>query len=79
VRTERFITSIFTDSKTLQEAFDIGYEEYFYSNDYCLVEWPQKVDELLPDKYIKVEAGDYRRFWSRTFTIYHDRSIVHGP
>jgi tRNA threonylcarbamoyladenosine biosynthesis protein TsaE len=41
--------------KNIQEAFDIGYEEYFYSGNYCLVEWPQKVEELLPEKYIKVE------------------------
>ncbi|MEJ5993863.1 tRNA (adenosine(37)-N6)-threonylcarbamoyltransferase complex ATPase subunit type 1 TsaE [Pedobacter sp. Du54] len=41
--------------KNLQEAFDIGYEEYFYSNTYCLVEWPTKVQELLPEKYVKVE------------------------
>lgn len=40
--------------KNLQEAYDIGYEEYFYSNNYCLVEWPQKVEELLPEQYIKV-------------------------
>ncbi len=41
--------------KNIQEAYDIGYEEYFYSNLYCLVEWPQKVEELLPDHYIKVK------------------------
>ncbi len=41
--------------KTLQEAFDMGYEEYFYSNNYCLLEWPQKVAELLPAEYIKVQ------------------------
>ena len=41
--------------KTIQEAYDIGYEEYFYSGDYCLVEWPSKVEELLPEKYIRVE------------------------
>lgn len=41
--------------KTLHEAYDIGYEEYFYSKHYCLVEWPQKVTELLPEQYIKVE------------------------
>ncbi|HTM98764.1 MAG TPA: tRNA (adenosine(37)-N6)-threonylcarbamoyltransferase complex ATPase subunit type 1 TsaE [Pedobacter sp.] len=43
--------------KNLQEAYDIGYEEYFYSGDYCLVEWPTKVEELLPEQYIKVEIG----------------------
>ncbi len=33
-----------------QEAFDFGYEEYFYSNNYCLVEWPSKIASLLPPK-----------------------------
>jgi len=41
--------------KNLQEAYDIGYEEYFYSSSYCLVEWPSKVEELLPEEYIKVQ------------------------
>jgi len=41
--------------KNLQEAYDIGYEEYFYSGNYCLIEWPQKVEELLPETYIKVQ------------------------
>ncbi|TKC12626.1 tRNA (adenosine(37)-N6)-threonylcarbamoyltransferase complex ATPase subunit type 1 TsaE [Pedobacter polaris] len=52
--------------KNLQEAYDIGYEEYFYSSEYCLVEWPTKVEELLPEKYIKVEieitSDEQRRF-----------------
>ena len=29
----------------LREAFDFGYEEYFYSGDLCLVEWPEKIDD----------------------------------
>lgn len=41
--------------KNLQEAYDIGYEEYFYSDNYCLVEWPSKVEELLPEEYVKVQ------------------------
>lgn len=40
--------------KNLQEAFDIGYEEYFYSDHICLIEWPEKVEELLPDHYVKI-------------------------
>lgn len=40
--------------KGLREAFDIGYEEYFYSGHYCLIEWPQKIEELLPERYLKV-------------------------
>jgi tRNA threonylcarbamoyladenosine biosynthesis protein TsaE len=43
--------------KTLQEAYDIGYEEYFYSGNFCFIEWPQKVAELLPYSYIKTEIA----------------------
>ncbi len=34
--------------KDEQEAFDLGYEEYFYSGHYCFVEWPEKIPSLLP-------------------------------
>lgn len=43
--------------KSLQEAYDIGYEEYFYSDNICLIEWPEKVAELLPHAYIKVSIS----------------------
>jgi tRNA threonylcarbamoyladenosine biosynthesis protein TsaE len=41
--------------KNLQEAYDIGYEEYFYSGNICFIEWPEKVADLLPDHYVKIE------------------------
>lgn len=41
--------------RNLQEAYDIGYEEYFYSGDYCFIEWPERVAELLPEHYLKIE------------------------
>ena len=46
--------------KSEQEAFDVGVEEYFYSGNYCFVEWPEKVSALLPDTYaeIKIEVVD---------------------
>lgn len=53
--------------KNLQEAYDIGYEEYFYSDNYCFIEWPQKVEQLLPEHYIKVELeikGENERVFS---------------
>ena len=40
--------------KNISEAYDIGYEDYFYSGNYCLVEWPQKVEDILPEFYIRV-------------------------
>ena len=36
------------------EAFDLGYEEYFYSGALCLVEWPEKIAELLPDDTLRL-------------------------
>lgn len=41
--------------KDIREAYDIGYEEYFYSGQRCLVEWPELVAEILPESYICVE------------------------
>ena len=37
-----------------EEAFDMGYEEYFYSDGLCLVEWSEKIEELLPDDVMTV-------------------------
>lgn len=53
---------------SINEAFDMGYEEYFYSGDLCLVEWPEKVEQLLPDDtmVIKIEILDEN---TRRFTI----------
>ena len=31
-----------------EEAFDIGVEEYLYSDHWCFIEWPEKVENLLP-------------------------------
>jgi tRNA threonylcarbamoyladenosine biosynthesis protein TsaE len=36
------------------EAYDMGYEEYFYSKAYCFIEWPERIQELLPLEYEKV-------------------------
>lgn len=41
--------------KNIQEAYDIGYEEYFYSGDRCLVEWPERIAALLPEHHLKVD------------------------
>lgn len=41
--------------KSEEEAFDLGYEEYFYSGRYCFIEWPQRIMNLLPETGIQVE------------------------
>jgi tRNA threonylcarbamoyladenosine biosynthesis protein TsaE len=38
----------------IQEAFDIGTEDYFAGNGLCLIEWPEKIAEILPEDHIKV-------------------------
>ena len=41
--------------KKQDEALDMGYEEYFYSGSYCFIEWPEKIPNLLPEHYIRVD------------------------
>lgn len=41
--------------KSLEEVFDIGYEDYFYGGNLCLLEWPELIDPLMPEHFIKVE------------------------
>lgn len=41
----------------LQEAYEIGLEEYFSGEGLCFVEWPEKIEELLPEDIIKVSIS----------------------
>ena len=52
----------------IEEVFDFGYEEYFYSGDLCLVEWPEKIEALIPEDamVVRIEVGDDE---SRVFEI----------
>ena len=40
--------------KKLEEVYDMGYEEYFYSGGLCFIEWPELVEGLLPEDTLKV-------------------------
>lgn len=40
--------------KDLNEAYDIGAEDYFFSGNVCLLEWPEIIEPLLPDHYLKI-------------------------
>ncbi len=40
--------------KKLEEAFDLGYEDYIYSGNYCLIEWPEMIEPLLPEGIVEV-------------------------
>lgn len=45
--------------KSVEEAIDIGVSEYFHSGYYCFIEWPQKIENILPDDLLLVNIeGD---------------------
>jgi len=41
--------------KNLKEACDLGCEDYFFSENYCFLEWPEPVESLLPEQFIKIK------------------------
>lgn len=40
--------------KSLEEVYNMGYEEYVYSDAFCFMEWPELIEELLPEETTKV-------------------------
>lgn len=46
----------------VEEVMDIGYEDYLYSGNYCLMEWPEKIEKLLPENivYVTIQNLDDR-------------------
>ena len=40
--------------KRLAEVYDMGYEDYFYGRGLCFIEWPELIEELLPEETVKV-------------------------
>ncbi len=44
--------------KEITEVLDIGYEDYFFGGDYCFIEWPEKGQELLPERCVLVRIEE---------------------
>lgn len=42
----------------IEEVFDFGYEEYFYSGNYCFIEWPEIAELILPENTLKVKIAE---------------------
>ena len=40
--------------KKLEEVYDMGYEDYFYSGALCFIEWPELIEDILPEDAVKV-------------------------
>ncbi|MBR5353245.1 MAG: tRNA (adenosine(37)-N6)-threonylcarbamoyltransferase complex ATPase subunit type 1 TsaE [Bacteroidales bacterium] len=58
--------------KSVEEAYDIGYEEYFYSGMYCFTEWTEKIEQLLPEHYVRVEMKETNGLRTLIATIVND-------
>ena len=58
--------------KSAEEAYDIGYEEYFYSGMYCFTEWTEKKEQLLPEHYVRVEMKETNGIRTLIATIVND-------
>nr|WP_290508200.1 tRNA (adenosine(37)-N6)-threonylcarbamoyltransferase complex ATPase subunit type 1 TsaE [Algoriphagus sp.] len=52
------------------EALDIGIEEYFYSGNYCWIEWPEKLGAYIPEHFLHVKI-EYQSPSSRKITLEH--------
>ena len=43
--------------KKLEEVYDMGYEDYLYSGALCFIEWPELIEDLLPEDAVRVDIG----------------------
>ena len=44
--------------KKIEEVYDMGYEDYFYSGNLCLIEWPELIEDLLPEDAVRVTIDE---------------------
>ena len=45
--------------KKLEEVYDMGYEDYFYSGSLCFIEWPELIEDLLPEDAVRVTITEH--------------------
>ena len=43
--------------RKLEEVYDIGYEDYFYSGSWCFLEWPEMIESLLPENVLRLKIS----------------------
>jgi tRNA threonylcarbamoyladenosine biosynthesis protein TsaE len=65
---ERIYHFDFYRIKKLEEVYDMGYEDYFYSGALCFIEWPERIEEVLPDDAVKVNMVE-REDGTREITV----------
>lgn len=45
--------------KSVTEFLDLGCEEYFYSDSYCFIEWPEKIEDFLPENHVPIYIEEF--------------------
>jgi tRNA threonylcarbamoyladenosine biosynthesis protein TsaE len=65
---ERIFHFDFYRIKKLEEVYDMGYEDYFYSGALCFIEWPELIEEVLPDDAVRVHIEEQPDGSRRVFT-----------
>jgi tRNA threonylcarbamoyladenosine biosynthesis protein TsaE len=58
---------------SIREAYDIGYEDFFFSGNLCFIEWPEKVEELLTDDVLRIKMEETES-GSRIIRLYDDNA-----
>jgi len=58
--------------KNESEAFDIGLDEYLNSGSLCLIEWPEKLEKLLPQQYFEVQIKPFDSLRRKIYYRRHD-------
>jgi tRNA threonylcarbamoyladenosine biosynthesis protein TsaE len=59
--------------KNEAEAYDIGTEEYFYSGNYCFIEWPEKIVSLIPGERVEITITPENQTYRTIAISVHDR------
>ena len=54
---ERIFHFDFYRIKNMEEALDIGFDDYIYSGKYCFMEWPENIEALLPENIVEVKIN----------------------
>jgi tRNA threonylcarbamoyladenosine biosynthesis protein TsaE len=60
---------------SVREAYDIGYEDFFYSGNICFIEWPEKIEELLTEDVLRIEMEE-KESGTREIRVLEDSSAV---
>jgi tRNA threonylcarbamoyladenosine biosynthesis protein TsaE len=60
--------------KNESEAFDLGFEEYLTSGDYCFIEWPEMIPNLWPDNFLEIKITETEGGMRKIFAQKHSKS-----